>query len=367
MNILFLIFSFNTGGIERQLIEMSNNMVSKGNHVSVCVINKNYEASLFSEFDNAVKIIKFDRSVGSKGKFFYMKKLSNLVKSYKIDVIHCQEPTDVVFATLAKLNNPHVRIVETIHDIGEAKDYSCIELLLADKICNRYIAISESVKKELIRRKISQERITVIYNAVNTKKFALRNIATKHRSKIDSGEIVIGNVARFYPEKKGQYVLVKAIEILKIKYPQICCYFAGGIYRGQEDNWNKINQFIIEHDLKSNIRFLGNVDDIPKFLSQIDIFVLPSYYEGFGISLIEAMSMGIPCVASDIDGPKEIMKSDNLGRLFRVGDVNSLSKELDYVIENYDKYDGMKISQYVSDQFNIDNMVDKHLKLYKYI
>ena len=364
MNILFLIFSFNTGGIERQLIEMANNMVSKGHSVSLCIINHNYETKLLTEFDDKVKIFKFDRPVGSNKKIAYMFRLSDIVKKNKVDVIHCQEPTGVVFSVLSKLRNPHIRIVETIHDIGEADDYSHVELSIADMFCKQYIAISQSVKKELLQRGIAENKISVIYNAVNIEKFRMCDREPQQLSSSNDYKIMLGNVARFYPEKKGQDVLVRAIEILKIKYPNICCLFAGGIYRGQDENWIKLKKYVMDHDLNDNVRFMGNVDDVPNFLSQIDIFVLPSYHEGFGISLIEAMAMGIPCVASNIDGPKEILGDDSLGRLFEAGNAEDLADKLQYVIEHYEQYDRKTISKYVSDNFSIDAMVDEHLKLY---
>lgn len=74
---------------------------------------------------------------------------------------------------------------------------------LADRFCDKYVAISKAVKDEMLQRGISEEKITVIYNAVNTDKFQFKNnkrddnrLSNKDRS------IVIGNVARFYPEKR---------------------------------------------------------------------------------------------------------------------------------------------------------------------
>lgn len=373
MNVLFLIFSFNTGGIEKQLIEMANNMVGKGHHVYLCIINYRYEEALFKRINKNVKLIRLNRPENSRNKLKYMLELSSIVKENKIQIIHCQEPTGVVFSIAARLLNPGMRVIETVHDIGEAKLYSGLELRVADFFCREYIAISDAVRNEIISRGIRNERITVINNAVNTKEFcpSVGNCRFDiHGSQENAGrsfekKLFIGNVARFYPEKKGQDILVKAIEILKIKYPGIHCSFAGGVYRGQEGNWGKLQKYINDNNLVDNITLLGNVEDIPGFLAQIGIFVLPSIYEGFGISLIEAMAMGIPCVASNIDGPREILKETPFGVLAEPGNATDLAEKIDYVISNYYSYDGDKMSRYIKNKYDIDKMVDKHLGLYK--
>ena len=373
VNILFLIFSFNTGGIEKQLVEISNNMASKGHSVCICIINHRYEKKLLENISKNVKLIKFERPENSKYKMKYMLRLSRIVKENNIQVIHCQEPTGVVLSFLAQKMKPGTKVVETVHDIGESKLYSKLILKSADMICDKYIAISGSVRKEITDRGIKDGRIVIINDAVNTKEYQVKRNSIENRVLIKNNERVevlidkrlhIGNVARFFPEKKGQDVLVRAIEILKIKYPNIHCSLAGGIYRGQEENWGKLEKYISDHNLNNNVLLCGNVDNIPDFLSTIGIFVLPSIYEGFGISLIEAMSMGIPCVASNIDGPREIIKDSSLGVLSEPGNAYDLADKIDYVIENYETFNREKIAKYISDNYDIGAMVDKHLALY---
>ena len=372
MNIMFLIFSFNTGGIEKQLIEMANNMTTKGHHICLCIINHRYEEELLEKINEKVIIEKFDRNENSNHKLQFMLRFAKIVKDKNIQIIHCQEPTGVIFSFIAKRMNPGVKIIETIHDIGESRLYSKSVLKTADLICDKYIAISECVRKEIIDRRINDEKIEIITDAVNTKEYQQiinRNIkrAANCIQGIDNiweKRLKIGNVARFFPEKKGQDVLVRAIEILKIKYPNIHCSLAGGIYRGQEENWGKLEKYISDHNLNNNVLLCGNVDNIPDFLSTIGIFVLPSIYEGFGISLIEAMSMGIPCVASNIDGPREIIKDSSLGVLAEPGNAQDLADKIDYVIENYETFNREKIAKYISDNYDIGAMVDKHLALY---
>ena len=367
MNILFLIFSFNTGGVEKQLIEMSNSLSKKGHSVTLCIINDNYEKSLLDKFDNSVSVITMERPVKSANKLSYMLRLAHVSKEKNISIIHCQEPTGVVFASVARILNPKIKIIDTVHEMGEGKEYSRNVFKLADIFCHKYVAISEAVKSDIIGRGVPDKRIIVINNAIDTSRFRPVKESPSMNNKTGFNKndaITIGNVARFFPSVKGQDILVKAIELLKEEYPNICCRFAGGIYREQEDIYKSTSEYISAHGLNRNICFCGNIDDVPKFLSDIDIFVLPSRHEGFGISLIEAMSIGIPCVASDIDGLREIITDSSLGVLAEPGNEQNLADKIDYVIENYNSFNKEKISQYISDNYDIGAMVDKHLALY---
>ena len=112
------------------------------------------------------------------------------------------------------------------------------------------------------------------------------------------------------------------------------------------------------------------MDDIPAFLQQIDIFVLPSRYEGFGIALIEALASGIPVIASDIDGPREIFdlartEYINIGELATCGDSESFSDKVNTCISNYHEYDKIQMRSFVEKYFSMDSMVKEHLKAYE--
>lgn len=361
MNILFLIFSFNTGGIERLIIDMANEMTARNNNLYLCIINNDYTSSLISNLDSSVKVIYLNRPIGSNKKIKYMNVLSKKIVREHIDIVHCHGMNCVLFSCIAKIRSPHVHFYNTVHDVPDFTSYAKWQIIAENLICDKIIAISHTVEKEIVKRKVANKKIITIFNAVNTEKFLPKN--TKETFCIDN--IVIGNVARFIPEKKGQNTLINAIKILKKKYPQIQCHFAGAADDAHQEEYHLLLDSISDSNLKDNIFFHGNVENIPSFLDKIDIFVLPSIYEGFGISLIEAMSMGIRCIASNVDGPSEIIYSRDLGLLFDVNSVTDLVEKLDYMIMHYYDYDSNKISSYIKDKYNIHNMVSQHINLYK--
>jgi glycosyltransferase involved in cell wall biosynthesis len=158
--------------------------------------------------------------------------------------------------------------------------------------------------------------------------------------------------------------VINTIGLIKNTYPDIKCYFAGEPPENKEEYLCYLKDIVKETKTENNIFFLGNVSDIPTFLSSIDIFVLPSRYEGFGISLVEAMAAGIPCIASNLDGPKEIIK-DKYGLLFELDNYQDLANKILYCISNMKNYDKDKVQNYVKENYNIKNMTKKLYNLYK--
>lgn len=131
-----------------------------------------------------------------------------------------------------------------------------------------------------------------------------------------------------------RYILYEAMGILIKKYPTIKCYFAGASDQEHLQEYIAIRKKA-KNEYPNSVFFVGNVNDVALFLNKVDVFVLPSRFEGFGLSLVEAMSMGIPCIASKIAGPEEVMEYGKRGCLFESGNAKKLADVIDFVIQNY--------------------------------
>lgn len=383
MNIMFEIFSFNVGGIERLIVDMSASLIQKGHKVWLCIINDDHTKSMLDALCPEVNILELGRPVGNKNDIKYMRKLAKYVHDNHIDVIHCHGINCVIFSGLCKLGRKHPIIINTVHDSGNYPKYSAAKVWLGNLFLDKTIAISDSVKAEILTRNVPIDKVITIHNAIDTARFNYSSRHTpfslaseslshpKHQNNNPeiSTRIEILNVARFYPDKKGQDLLIYAVEKLIPKYPNIHVTFAGDIFKGQQESYDKLHKYIMDKGLIEHFTFLGNVDDVPSLLVTGDIFALPSRYEGFGISLIEALATGLPSVAANLEGPAEIMKASdkgslNLGLLFTPGDATDLGCKLEQLITNYSSYDPKSISNYIVDKYNIDTMINKHLSVY---
>lgn len=359
MNILYTMFSFNVGGIERLLIDIIKNWKSEEDNIHVCIINNDYNEGILNDLKKIknINLILLEREKGGDI-FYYQKKYFKYIREHKINIIHCQSMSSLKFTVPYKLFNRNVKIFHTVHDTNTYKKYSKLEVKIDKYFTKKIIAISNSVKKEILDKGIEESKITVIYNGICKEKFKPRE------RKIEDNSIKIGCVARLDYKKKGQDVLIKAISILKDEFPNIKCFLAGECNKDSKEQKNELLELANELEVSEKIIFLGNVDKVSELLKNIDIFVLPSRYEGFGIALIEAMFSKVMVISSDIDGPKEIIENNKYGYLFEMGNHYDLACKIKSVIKTYDKNKIEDAYKNAIEKYDINIMVEKIKLIY---
>lgn len=162
----------------------------------------------------------------------------------------------------------------------------------------------------------------------------LRDIKGHVINPIDSSHLNFVSMGRLSPEK-NQLALIEAVGILLKQYPQLSTRFrlyilGDGILRNKL--LNKINQL----QLRENVILLGQVDHPFEIMSQCSCFVFPSIYEGQGLALIEALILGLDCLATDIPTSREILKDNEYGLLIEGTDAQSIASAMkDYLVSDY--------------------------------
>lgn len=353
MNILYLTFSFTTGGTERLLVDICNEMINRDHNVFLYVINDHFDSNMLKCLDSKVNIVYGHKKSGGIGKVKAVLRLNKFIRKNKIEVVHCNAMNTLETLFLKKLLFPKVKILYTIHCMNQFVNFKKKRIHYLNRICDSFIAISTSVKQNAIDSGIDPNKITIVYNAINLNKFQGVN-----EKPFNPEAIVFGIVARLVPEMKGQDILIDALGIFKQKYKNFKCYFAGKPNQGEEYILNNLQNQAAQNNVSDNCVFLGNVEDIETFLKGIDIFVLPSRNEGFGISLIEAMVLGVPCLSSNVDGPAEISENGTMFTLFKSEDPQDLALKLEEMIENYSyhKEKTLQNIEYIKEKYNIITM-----------
>lgn len=361
MKIMYLLYSFTVGGSEKLTVDICNELSQRNNDIYLYIVNKNYSIDLLNTLNSKIHVELQNRIIGNGNRLQTIWKITRYIQKNKIDVIHCNAFATPEVLFLHNLCFRNVKIIHTIHDVGQYKKLNKWKIIYRNNLCDNFIAISKSVQQDIIKYGADSSKVSIIYNAINLGKFKVKQNCKTNNT------LVIGNVARIIPEKKGQDILIDAFHNISEDYPNTICCFAGGYDPLHKQSYENLKRKVTQYKLDHKIKFMGNVDDIPKFLQKVDIFVLPSRFEGFGISLIEAMSMGIPCVASNLDGPAEIIGKNERGFLFEPENIRELESQLRFVLDNYENIKRLQKNniKYVKNNFDIKIMCNKLLEIYQ--
>jgi len=190
---------------------------------------------------------------------------------------------------------------------------------LSRAVCTRQVAVSESVKAQLIEiGGFPANQIEVIPNGCDVDRIATK--AREARNARSESTVDVIMVARLDPIKDHETVIC-AMSRVSSQEPGVRLVLVGdGPLRLEIEG--RCAELGIPH------RLLGDRGDVPVLLGRADIFVLASRSEGFGLALIEAMAAGLPVVASDIPAFREILDGGRFGDLFAAGDPDCLARAL---------------------------------------
>jgi len=129
---------------------------------------------------------------------------------------------------------------------------------------------------------------------------------------------------------KGQDVLVEAVAVLRERGVRVPVEIAGDALPEQRHLEDALRALAAERGVRDDVRLLGYVDDVPSLLARASIFVLPSKRpEPFGLALLDAMAHGLPCIATDAGGPRDMIDHGRTGLLTPMGDPVALADAIE--------------------------------------
>ncbi|MGG0300388.1 glycosyltransferase family 4 protein [Bacillus albus] len=346
------------GGLERIIVDLMVKNTEIPHYL--CVINDRWSQE-YIEILNKDSLLLCNRKEGTRNPIINIGtiyKACKFIKKNKIDVVHCHDTFSLKFAYLLK-KLTKVKVVFTVHD---TKIYN--ETLNKYPV-DMYITISKTVYK-VVNKYVPKEKIRLIYNGVDLEKFG----GSRELNFRNKGLFKIACVARIVPEKKGQDILIKALDILKNQYgfAKFNCFFAGSA--ADPKHINELNDLIVEYHLEENVEFLGNVEDIEKVYKDVDIFVLPSRYEGFGLVVVEALAAGCAVVVSKLEGPLEIVKeNEEYGLYFEKENHQELAQKLYRLVNDREcrqRYESNnKTLEYLNREYSLENMIKRYNEVYR--
>ncbi len=341
IKILHIINSLDIGGNERFLLQLLEHLPRDRFHQEVCVPDRGKDATrdLERECERLRTGNTVIRALGNLD-IRVLPRLRRLIAKGRYDIVHTHLIYSQIYGRLAAAAAGTKCVVsseQNIYNVKARAPFRWVERRLSGWT-DRIIACSNEVREHLIREVgINPLKVVVVPNAVDTNVFfpirkqspLLAKVGNVRRELgIRDEDVVIGSVGHMSPQK-GHTFLVAAMPSVLRRYPRAKFIFVGkGGLRSQLEKQAR------DLGVEEAIRFAGIRKDVPVVLNCLDVFVLPSLWEGFGTAIIEALACGVPVVATRVGGIPEIVEHGVDGLLVPPGRARALAESILRLLDN---------------------------------
>jgi glycosyltransferase involved in cell wall biosynthesis len=233
---------------------------------------------------------------------------------------------------------------------------------LAARRLPHYIIVDGAAIAQQLPRSLGS-RISVIHNGVDTELFRPGLDGTKLRQElgIPENHLVIGHAARITPWK-GQHYLIEAFARIADEHPNVTVLIVGAPVFDNDSYQNELHRMTAELGLQDRIKFAGYRHDLPNVLAAMDVFAFTSIEKDTSpLALLSAMASGLPIVAFDIDGVRELIDDDKQLLRVPVGQTDDLAKSLRRLISGGQLRSTLALSarQLAERKFSLKQNVDR--------
>ena len=330
--VLHLVYRFDTGGLENGVVNLINHLPPQAFRHAVVALTEVVPTFARRIVRDDVQFISLHKPPGHGWKlyprlFWLFRQLRPaIVHTRNLAALECQAPAWLA-GVPGRVHGEHGRDVEDLD--GSSRRLQWARRLYRPFV-QRYVALSQDLAAYLQQRVgVPQARIAQIYNGVDSWRF---HVAAGGRAPLagspftDPALFVVGTVGRMQTVK-NQTLLARAFVRALALQPALrarlrLAMVGGGPLR-------EACQTLLAEAGVADLAWLpGERADVPDVMRGLDCFVLPSLAEGISNTILEAMSAGLPVLATDVGGNRELVESGRTGRLLASGDVDGLAQAM---------------------------------------
>jgi len=297
-----------------------------------------------------------------------------LCRKYSFDVVHTHSSKTGFIGRIAARSAGVPKIIHTVHgfpfhthQLPVARYFYLLMEIFVSFFCNYLVIVNNYERVWALKSKLfSRKKVLTIHNGIDhyseiqPRKYGIKGVKKPSKTNPELVDyFVYGTVARFTRAKNIVNLTRVAISVCRDN-PQIKFVFIG-----DGELWDKCFDLVASAGLHRQILMPGWQNNIDYWLKNIDVFVLYSNWEGLSISILEAMSLGIPVIASDIKGNNELIDNSN-GILVQLDDHVRLRKTLLEVPQRIDDLNlwSRNTLTKCQSEFGLDRFVNSYEKLY---
>jgi sugar transferase (PEP-CTERM/EpsH1 system associated) len=353
-----LIYQLDVGGLERVMLNCIHNMQQTSNYRHVIISLTTANSFSQSELARPIDIFVLNKSAGND--FSLHSKLYRLLKQLKPDILHTYNLAAIEYHPIAWLagvkGHIHAEHGRDIHDPQGLNVKHKWLRRLASPFIQYFIPVSQDLQKWLIDFVgIPDKKVKLIRNGINTDKF--------QTVKKPDECLRLAIIARLTPVKDHKN-LIDAFSHLTHsldaeQMPRLRVIGSGPLEQ-------ELKSYVENKGLNYCIKFLGERHDIVELLSEVDVFVLSSIAEGIPMTILEAMSCGIPVVATRVGGIPEVIEDRRNGRLVDKQNPEQLANALlEYIQQPHIvEVESISARERIVNHFSEIQMVEQYLACY---
>jgi glycosyltransferase involved in cell wall biosynthesis len=237
--------------------------------------------------------------------------------------------------------------------------YLLFDRLVIGCCVDRIISVSEDLRRRLIVR-YPPERVVTVHNGIElTTKRPADRVERKRQLGIPSSRKLVGTVGRLTPVKGIHHLLKAARLILKARQDVVFVIAGDGPLK------NELRKMARELEIHDSVLFLGFREDVIEVMSMMDVFVLTSLHEGIPLSLLEAMGLGLPVVATKVGGIPEVIEDGRSGILVQPGSAEAIAEAILDMLSARAEAIGSQGRKRVLEEFSTERTVRRTADIYR--
>lgn len=305
------------------------------------------------------------RSVDPTNDMRALASLARLLRRHSFDLVHCHSTKAGVLGRIAA-QMTGTPSVFTVHGWGFYNtEYGWLSPMVTQgeralaRITDAIVCVSKNDHEQGVEKGIAQHtKSSVIHNGIPP--ISLPDDRASLNDEIDSDPetVVIGAIARLAPQKNPMAILKTGARLQEKGHDVTVVIIGNGTLA------DECRAYIDRHDVDAHL--LGFHPDALELLSDIGVFLLPSRFEGFPITILECLHLGVPIVAYDVGGVSESVIDDETGFVVEFGDLERFIDRVEQLVSNPQLREEMadRSRRLSKEQFTVDRMINEYEHIY---
>ncbi|HEX7377175.1 MAG TPA: glycosyltransferase [Pirellulales bacterium] len=356
--VLHIIPTLDRSGAEKQLTLLATGLARKSFDPHVCALTRGgpYAADLRGA---GIPVMEIGKSFKADPAAFF--RLKRHIAALRPDLVHTWLFAANSYGRAAALaaGVKHIIAAERCVDPWKVWHELAIDRWLARR-SNRIVVNSGGVRDFYVRQGLPPEKFTIIPNGISPRPVDACRAELLAEFGLPEQAKVIGAVGRLWPQKRVKD-LIWAADLLKVIRDDVhLLIFGDGPQRA------RLERFRRQVRIEDKVHFLGHRGDVARWMPHFDLLWLASEYEGLPNVVLEAMAAGLPVVATDISGNRDLIVPEETGYLVPVGDRAALARHANQLLDDHElsRRLGEAGRQRVLAEYTVERMVERHERLY---